>query len=65
MRSGRPDFSLSALAQAAKDAGIEVKRSQICRILLKEGVRWRATQSWGTPRDKDFASKELRSSATT
>lgn len=58
-------WSLSALAQAAKDAGLSVKRSQIRRILLKEGVRWRGTHSWGNPRDKDFASKEPRSSATT
>ena len=58
-------WSLSALARAAKEVGLSVKRSQIRRILLKEGVRWRATHSWGTPRDKDFASKEPRSSATT
>ena len=58
-------WSLSALAQAAKDAGIPVKRSQIRRILLKEGVRWRSTHSWAEPRAKDFASKERRSSATT
>jgi len=30
---------------------------QIRRILLKEGVRWRQTHSWGTPRDKDFVQK--------
>jgi transposase len=58
-------WSLSALAQAAKDAGIPVKRSQIRRILRKEGVRWRGTHSWGEPRDKDFAPKGPRSSATT
>lgn len=58
-------WSLSALARAAKAAGIPVKRSQIRRILLREGVRWRTTHSWGTPRDKDFAAKEPRSSATT
>ena len=43
-------WSLSALAQAAKDAGIPVKRSQIRRILLREGVRWRNTHSWAEPR---------------
>jgi len=58
-------WSLDALAQAAKEAGIPVKRSQIRRILRKEGVRWRGTHSWGEPRDKDFAPKERRSSATT
>ncbi len=58
-------WSLNALARAAKEAGIQVKRSQIRRILLREGVRWRQTHSWGTPRDKDFVPKGLRSSSTT
>ncbi|MBO0794333.1 MAG: helix-turn-helix domain-containing protein [Ktedonobacteraceae bacterium] len=58
-------WSLDALAQAAKEAGIPVKRSQIRRICLREGVRWRHTHTWGTPRDKDFVPKEARSSATT
>jgi transposase len=62
---GSAQWSLSALAQAAKDAGIRVKRSQIRTILLREGVRWRETHSWGTPRDKEFVPKEQRSSPIT
>ncbi len=62
---GSAQWSLNALAQAAKEAGIRVKRSQIRTILLREGVRWRQTHSWGTPRDKDFVPKERRSSAIT
>lgn len=62
---GAAQWSLDALAQAAKEVGIAVKRSQIRRILLREGVRWRRTHSWGTPRDKDFVPKEQRSSLTT
>jgi transposase len=58
-------WSLNALAQAAKEAGIRVKRSQIRTILLREGVRWRHTHSWGTSHDPDFVPKEPRSSATT
>jgi transposase len=58
-------WSLDALAQAAKEAGIAVKRSQIRTILLREGVRWRHTHSWGTARDKDFVPKGRRSSPTT
>jgi len=54
---GEAQWSLNALAQAAKDAGILVKRSQIRTILLREGVRWRQTHSWGTPRDKDARPK--------
>ena len=55
-------WSLDALTQAAHQAGIQVERSQIRRILLSEGVRWRRTHSWGTSDDKDFVSKERRSS---
>ncbi len=62
---GSAQWSLNALAQAAKEAGISVKRSQIRRILLRERVRWRQTHSWGTPRDKDFVPKGRRSSPTT
>jgi transposase len=62
---GSAQWSLNALAQAAKEAGVLVKRSQIRTILLREGVRWRQTHSWGTPRDKDFVPKGPRSSATT
>lgn len=38
---GSAQWSLNALEQAAQDAGITVKRSQIRRIYLREGVRWR------------------------
>jgi transposase len=62
---GSAQWSLDALAQAAKEAGIEVKRSQIRTILRREGVRWRHTHSWSTPRDKDFVPKEPRSSPIT
>jgi len=62
---GSAQWSLNALAQAAKEAGIRVKRSQIRTILLREGVRWRQTHSWGTSHDPDFVPKEQRSSATT
>jgi transposase len=62
---GSAQWSLDALAQAAQQAGIQVKRSQIRTILLREGVRWRHTHSWGTSQDPDFVPKEQRSSATT
>jgi transposase len=61
---GEAQWSLNALARAAKEAGIVVKRSQIRRILLRERVRWRHTHSWATPHDKDFVPKEPRSSPT-
>jgi transposase len=51
---GSAHWTLNALAQAAKAAGIQVKRSQIRRISLREGVRWRHPHSWGTSADPDF-----------
>ena len=62
---GAAQWSLDTLAQAAKEAGIPVKRSQIRRICLREGVRWRRTHSWGESSDKDFVPKGQRSSAPT
>jgi transposase len=62
---GSAQWTLNALAQAANDAGIRVKRSQIRRIYLREGVRWRYTHSWGDSSDPDFVPKGQRSSATT
>ena len=58
-------WSLNALARAAQEAGIGVKRSQVRRILVREKVRWRNTHSWSEPRDKDFVPKERRSSSIT
>jgi transposase len=62
---GSAQWSLNALAQAAKEDGIRVKRSQIRTILLREGVRWRHTHSWGTSNDPDFVPKGRRSLPTT
>jgi transposase len=63
--TGPAQWSLDALTQAAHDAGIQVERSQIRRIYLREGARWRGTHSWGSSDDKDFVPKEPRSSPTT
>jgi Homeodomain-like domain len=62
---GPAQWSLDALTQAAHAAGIQVERSQIRRIYLREGKRWRHTHSWGSSDDKDFVPKERRSSPTT
>lgn len=62
---GEAQWSLNALARAAQEAGIGVKRSQVRRILVREKVRWRTTHSWSEPRDKDFVPKERRSSSIT
>ncbi|MFD9302173.1 helix-turn-helix domain-containing protein [Streptomyces sp. NPDC060048] len=55
--SGAPEWTLDALAEAARRHGIEVGRSQVRRILLAEGVRWRRTRSWIRSKDPDFEGK--------
>jgi transposase len=52
---GSAQWSLDALTEAAHAAGIQVERSQIRRIYLRDGARWRRTHSWGSSNDKDFA----------
>jgi transposase len=62
------DWSLDALAAAAHAQGIVIGRSQVRRILRKEGVRWRRTHSWAqrtAKGAKDFAPKGRRSSPAT
>jgi transposase len=54
---GSAQWSLDALTQAAQEGGIRVKRSQIRRIYLREGKRWRRTYGWGTSDDKDACPK--------
>jgi transposase len=54
---GPAQWTLDTLAQAARDAGITVGRSQVRRILLAEKVRWRRTRSWATSTDPEFAPK--------
>lgn len=55
---GPGNWTLDTLTEAAQGLGIEVARSQVRRILLAEGVRWRRTRSWATSHDPDFAPKE-------
>jgi transposase len=62
---GPAQQTLDALAQTARDAGIQVGRSQVRRILLAEKVRWRRTRSRATSTDPDFAPKEPRSQSCT
>jgi transposase len=58
-------WSLDGLARAAREQGIPVARSQIRRILLKEGVRWRHPRSWAESSDPEFVPKERGSSPST
>jgi len=58
-------WTLDALADAAQAQGIMVGRSQVRRVLLAEGVRWRPVRSWSRSGDPDFAPKEPPSSPST
>ena len=59
------DWSLDALAAAAQVTGIQIGRSQVRRILRKEGVRGRRTPAWSESTAKDFAPQARRSSPAT
>jgi len=48
-------WSLDALAAAARGHGIQIGRSQVRRILLRAGVRWRGVHPWAESDDPDFA----------
>ena len=54
---GPAQWTLDTLARAARDAGVQVGRSQVRRILLAEKVRWRRTRSWAASADPGFAPK--------
>jgi transposase len=58
-------WTLDALAAAARERGIAIGRSQVRRILLAEKVRWRRPRSWATSADPDFSPKGRRSSPST
>ena len=51
--------SMVARDEAAKAAGIQVKRSQTRHIYRREGVRWQHTHSWGDSLDPDFVRSRL------
>jgi len=62
---GPAHWTLNSLTEALHTEGIVVGRSQVRRILLAEGVRWRRTRSWTTSRDPEFVPKGHESSAST
>jgi transposase len=64
-RDGGAHWTLDALTAAVRAEGVVVGRSQVRRILLREGVRWRRTRSWTTSPDPAFAPKGRRSLRST
>jgi transposase len=63
--TGAAVWTLDALTAAARAAGIDIARSQVRRILLADGVRWRRPRSWATSPDPDFVPQERGSWTTT
>jgi transposase len=59
------EWTLDTLTEAARRQDIDIQRSQVRRILLAEGVRWRCTRSWVTSRDPEFSPKGPGSSVST
>jgi transposase len=63
--TGPAVWTLDALTAAARAAGIDIARSQVRRILLAEGVRWRRPRSWAASADPEFGPQERGSWSTT
>jgi transposase len=62
---GPARWTLDALAEAARTRGIAVRRSQVRRIFLAAGARWRETRSWTVSHAPEFGPKGRRSSPST
>jgi transposase len=62
---GEAHWTLDALTTAARERGITVGRSQVRRILLVEGVKWRNPHPWGESNDPEFVPKGQGSSPST
>jgi transposase len=58
-------WTLDALTETANTQGIQVARSQVRRILLADGARWRQVRSWAVSKDPDFVPKGQPSSTST
>jgi transposase len=58
-------WTLDALTEAANAVGITIGRSQVRRILLADGARWRQVRSWAVSKDPDFVPKGQPSSTCT
>ena len=57
-----PEWTLATLTAAARERGIQVARSQVRRIFVRAGVRWRRTRLWARSKDPDFVPQGRASS---
>jgi transposase len=64
-REGAAEWTLDTLTAAAQERGIQVARSQVRRIVRREGVRWRRSRLWAMSKDPDVVAKGPRSSRST
>jgi transposase len=58
-------WTLDSLTEVLRGEGIDIHRSQVRRILLRENVRWRHPRSWTTSDDPEFVPKGRGSWGTT
>ena len=58
-------WTLTALTEAAQQQGIQIKRSQVRRILLAQGVPWHQTHSWANSPARTFGPTGPPSSRST
>ena len=65
-QDGAPScWTLDSLTETLRAEGIVVGRSQVRRILVAEGIKWRRPRSWTTSKDPYFVPKEPTSSVST
>jgi len=57
--------TLTALTAAAREAGMQIARSQVRRIFVAAGVRWRQPRSWATSTDPEFSPQGKRAARST
>ena len=62
---GESEWTLDTLTAAVQQRGIQVARSQVRRIFVQEGVRWRRTRLGASSKDPDFIPKGPGSSCST
>ena len=53
-------WALDALTEAADKLGIRVGRSQVRRILVADGARWRQVRSWAVRKTRTLSQKDSR-----
>jgi transposase len=62
-RGRSPSWTLDSLVEAASERGIEVRRSQLRRILLAAGLQWHPVHSWSIEQLAELDLSEVEADA--